>query len=280
MDHGLIGPVGDHISKDIRTLNFWMFKLWQMEDDHPLVQSCRLSVAGQAAELPCNFETSPRLFVQLTGRSHVVLFMPEDWSLLCPECFSSASCGQSKVAHGDLNRKQLPQLRRARAHVAELEAGEVLQVPPFWWVHLQTLGVENSFLTVTFFQSGLKRPDLFYGVTQRCVEVRLAFDVESHIVQNLTEVLGRVGSKTAKALCSVDLVMAFMQHLKQQLRMLEQPSLGFRAQAWKSTLAEIPKKVLEDVEVELREMVGSRLMSQDPDIDPEKWLRRMIQGRF
>jgi len=270
-EHGFLGPVGDRLARDLRTLNLWMFKLWQLEDDHPLVQSCRLHIGLEGAEIPCEYSLQPRLLVQLSGRLAAALYPPEDWHFLYPFPAHSAFDGRSMAVNREWNRKRFPDLKLGKPQVAELRPGDALVVPPYWWLHGGVLGEESVLLSILFHRSGPRHPDTPYGVTGRCCEVRLARDIEEHVATSLAKSLAGLAGDPASA---HELVELYMAHLKLRLSIPDvddnSPPKSFS----------VPMKALQDVDVEVNEMVGARLMAQDPNVDPDRWLRRAVQGRF
>ena len=78
-----------------------------------------------------------------------------------------------------------------------------------------------------------------------------------------------LGQKTACKTGLESVVLAFMRHLKERLHMPDQPSpeAAKQNQVSRSLLVKMPKKVLAQMVVEVKEMVGTRLMPEDPDVD-------------
>jgi Cupin-like domain len=101
-----------------------------------------LSAKGNVS--PLHFDLAHNLLTQVIGRKHLRLFGPEQTSLLYPFARTSKIPHMSRV---DIDRPDLaafPKFAQARSVDVQLEEGQMLFMPIFWWHHVTSLDTSAS----------------------------------------------------------------------------------------------------------------------------------------
>eukprot|EP01126_Amoeba_proteus_P050960 TRINITY_DN6062_c0_g1_i1.p1 TRINITY_DN6062_c0_g1~~TRINITY_DN6062_c0_g1_i1.p1 ORF type:complete len:184 (+),score=45.47 TRINITY_DN6062_c0_g1_i1:726-1277(+) len=95
---------------------------------------------------PLHYDLWHGLLVQISGRKSVVLFSPDDSSMMYQNSGLSGNSHVSKLdlctLHQQESRKRFGKIFEATAYYAVLEPGEVLYIPPCWWHDVVSL--DNS----------------------------------------------------------------------------------------------------------------------------------------
>merc|ERR1712217_552398 len=129
----------------------------------------------------CHYDLQPNLHVQLSGRKRFIIFPPEDWRHLYPF-----------PVHHDLDRRSMldldapdtdkfPEWRGACGHLVELDPGDALYIPPYWWHHVQSLTPETTSMAMWFFEHFPLSADVPYGIGARADDIVLMRDIEELI---------------------------------------------------------------------------------------------------
>ena len=88
---------------------------------------------------PLHFDREHNLFLQFRGRKHFTFFAPEQRLLLYPTTLERQThFGQVDVIDPDLEK--FPNFAKSRAQQVDLEAGDALILPMYWWHHVQSYG--------------------------------------------------------------------------------------------------------------------------------------------
>ncbi|XP_007227984.3 HSPB1-associated protein 1 homolog isoform X3 [Astyanax mexicanus] len=100
-----------------------------------------LWIGTNGANTPCHLDTyGYNLVFQIQGRKRWHLFPPDDADCLYPTRIpyeESSVFSRVSIIKPDLC--QFPAFRRARAHVATLQPGQVLFVPRHWWHYVESV---------------------------------------------------------------------------------------------------------------------------------------------
>jgi len=94
-----------------------------------------------------HFDSDPNFFVQLIGRKRFVLWPPSQTEHLCLFPRLHPLWHKSRVDFEAPNFSTPPceTYNQSRALVAQVQPGDVLYLPPFWWHTVETLGDTPSF---------------------------------------------------------------------------------------------------------------------------------------
>jgi Cupin-like domain len=109
-----------------------------------------LLLCGKAgAVTPLHFDEQQNLFAQLHGRKRVRLFHPEDYAKLYPWPLGHPYDRQSRIVlppepgstvfESERDRERFPEFGASPSteYYVDLEAGEVLYVPQYWWHQME-----------------------------------------------------------------------------------------------------------------------------------------------
>eukprot|EP00117_Sycon_ciliatum_P001528 scpid51701/ scgid7154/ Hypoxia-inducible factor 1-alpha inhibitor; Hypoxia-inducible factor asparagine hydroxylase len=89
-----------------------------------------------------HYDATYNFFVQLRGRKRFTLFPPSSEMYLYP-CLHP-HYGHTQVNVYNWNRTLYPNFDRSKAMIADLRAGDMLFVPPFWYHHVETMAESVS----------------------------------------------------------------------------------------------------------------------------------------
>ncbi|CAE7942899.1 hif1an, partial [Symbiodinium sp. KB8] len=189
-ENGFLGPIGPEMADDLWSIHFDVIKEWQEMNVLPLVQRFYLFAGLGGTLYHCHYDLQPNLHVQLTGRKRFILFPPEDWPHLYPF-----------PVHHDLDRRSMvdldapdgdhfPGWQNAHGYMVELEPGEALYIPPYWWHHVQSLTPETTSMAMWFFEHYPLSSGVSYGVGPRCEDVVLMRDIEEYIGKHFPDAPG------------------------------------------------------------------------------------------
>ena len=116
---------------------------------------------GNRVTTPTHFDSSHNLGVVVCGRRRFTLFPPEQVANLYvgPPDFAPTAAAISLAPLDAPDDTRYPRLAEAlrHAHVAELEPGDVIYMPPVWWHHVESLRPLNALVNYWW------RPGAFAG---------------------------------------------------------------------------------------------------------------------
>ena len=102
---------------------------------------------GTALITPAHFDESHNIAVCVAGRRRFTVFPPEQVTNLYIGPIDHAPAGRpiSVVDFAEPDFDRFPRFREAlaHAHVADLEPGDAIYMPPLWWHHVQSLASFN-----------------------------------------------------------------------------------------------------------------------------------------
>jgi hypothetical protein len=99
---------------------------------------------GSRVQLHFDIDLADILLCHFGGPKRVLLFSPEQTPWLYRVPFSFSALFEARVDQPDYER--FPALKRVHGHVADLEHGDVLYIPPGWWhfVEYRDIGFSMS----------------------------------------------------------------------------------------------------------------------------------------
>lgn len=117
---------------------------------------------GSEVVTPAHFDESHNLACVVSGRRRFTLFPPEQGAGLYigPLDFAPTPTPISLVDFRAPDFARFPRFREAMRHaiVIELEAGDALYLPAFWWHHVESIGMLN--VMVNYWWSAAAAPGL------------------------------------------------------------------------------------------------------------------------
>jgi hypothetical protein len=103
---------------------------------------------GTAVVTPAHFDESGNVACVVAGRRRFTLFAPEQVANLYigPLDFAPTGTPISLVSFREPDYARFPRFREAlaAAHVADLEPGDAIYIPPLWWHHVESLDPLNA----------------------------------------------------------------------------------------------------------------------------------------
>jgi len=103
----------------------------------------------------CHFDEQQNLFAQLSGRKRVRLFSPQEWSKLYPYPVGHPRDRQAQVIipcdeeNIETNHSSFPECNDVTEYRVDMEPGDVLYIPQYWWHQMEAL-TENVSLSWWF----------------------------------------------------------------------------------------------------------------------------------
>eukprot|EP00913_Durusdinium_trenchii_P031948 g29922.t1 len=156
----------------------------------PLVQRFYLFAGLGGTLYHCHYDLQPNLHVQLTGKKRFILFPPDDWRHLYPFPVHHDLDRRSMVDLDGPDDQRFPNWREASGCLVELEPGEALYIPPYWWHHVQSLTAETTSMAMWFFEHFPLSSGVCYGISPRANDLMLMRDVEEFIGKHFPDVPG------------------------------------------------------------------------------------------
>mmetsp|Transcript_107461 Transcript_107461/g.342543 ORF Transcript_107461/g.342543 Transcript_107461/m.342543 type:complete len:541 (-) Transcript_107461:81-1703(-) len=261
-DNGYLGHIDKEMEDDLWSIRFDLIKEWQEVNLLPLVQRFYLFAGLGGTLYHCHYDLQPNLHVQLTGRKRFILFPPEDWASLYPF-----------PVHHDLDRRSMvdldapdgvrfPKWNRARGMMVDLEPGDALYIPPYWWHHVQSLSAETTSMAMWFFERFPLSEGVQYGVGPRARELAMLRDVEELVGKHFPDAPGEEENTKARPV-KASQVAAFFRWLRPRLAGEAGAGAGGRAApspcAADGELLGSLTVSREDVEALALQLIGSRL---------------------
>lgn len=275
-ENGYLGQIDEEMADDLWSIRFDLIKEWQEMNVLPLVQRFYLFAGLGGTLYHCHYDLQPNLHVQLTGRKRFILFPPEDWKHLYPF-----------PVHHDLDRRSMvdldapddvrfPQWSGASGYMVELEAGEALYIPPYWWHHVQSLTPETTSMAMWFFEHFPLSAGVSYGISSRCSDLILMRDVEEFIGKHFPDAPGEEDCTKARPV-KAQQVSTFVQWLLPRLGRSTAETIETETRGAPSEMTADP----EEVEAKLLNFVAERLEEpKTQSVSAAEKLRTLLAGRF
>merc|ERR1719229_561396 len=111
---------------------------------------------------------------------------------------------------------KFPNWRKARGLVVELNPGDALYIPPFWWHHVQSPTPETTSMAIWFFEHFPQSAGESYGFSARAADVALMRDVEELIGKHFPDVTGEEDCSKSRPV-KAGQVASFVRWLKPRL---------------------------------------------------------------
>jgi hypothetical protein len=111
-------------------------------------------VGPKDAVTPMHQDMPENLYALINGRKRIILFSPS--SPIYSNSWLSKIPNFSRVNPENPDYGKFPEFKKAQPYVVELEAGEVLFIPSFWWHHFRNL--ESSIALNFWWDQGWKLP--------------------------------------------------------------------------------------------------------------------------
>ncbi|KAL1523061.1 hypothetical protein AB1Y20_018021 [Prymnesium parvum] len=105
----------------------------------PLLSSIHAFVGISETLYHCHYDLNPNLHFQLVGRKRFILFAPSDWRHMYPFPAHHDWDRRSRVDWDHPDDRRFPNWSQASGMTVELQPGDCLYIPPYWWHHVQTL---------------------------------------------------------------------------------------------------------------------------------------------
>jgi hypothetical protein len=102
----------------------------------------RVIISSKEMVTPLHQDMPENLYVMLEGKKRITLFPPSDKVYPYSRFSRLPNYSQVDVEQPDYNT--FPQFQLAQPYVVDLEAGETLFIPSFWWHHLRHLEASTS----------------------------------------------------------------------------------------------------------------------------------------
>jgi len=92
-----------------------------------------------------HYDVPNNFLVHFYGRKRIVLFAPRDSARLYPFRTKAYNMSQVDIENADLDR--FPKFAEAQPYEAEIAAGDMLYIPPYWWhqVYSLELGISANY---------------------------------------------------------------------------------------------------------------------------------------
>jgi len=189
-DNGYLGQMDEEMADDLWSIKFDLIREWQEMNVLPLVQRFYLFAGLGGTLYHCHYDLQPNLHVQLSGRKRFILFPPSDWPHLYPFPVHHDLDRRSMVDLDSPDSLKFPSWHNAVGHLVELEPGDALYIPPFWWHHVQSVTPETTSMAMWFFEHFPLSSDVSYGVGSLADDILLMRDLEEYIGKQFPEVSG------------------------------------------------------------------------------------------
>lgn len=215
-DNGYLGAIDQEMESDLWSIKFDLIKQWQDQNVLPLVQRFYLFAGLGGTLYHCHYDLQPNIHVQLTGRKRFILFPPEDWAHLYPFPVHHDLDRRSMVDLDAPNSRRFSKWRKAHGLMVELNPGDALYIPPYWWHHVQSLSPETTSMAMWFFEFFPHSTDVPYGVGLRASDIMLLRDVEELVGEHFPDVPGEEDCTKARPKKAAQ-VAAFLRWLRTRL---------------------------------------------------------------
>lgn len=221
-DNGFLGKVDEVMADDIWSVKFDLIKEWQETNLLPLVQRFYLFAGLGGTLYHCHYDLQPNLHVQLTGKKRFIIFPPEDWEHLYPFPLHHDLDRRSQVDFDNPDYAKFPRFKGATGTLVELNPGDALYIPPYWWHHVQSISSETTSMAMWFFERFPLSTSVHYGLGPRSKDIVLMRDVEEYVGNHFPDAPGEEDSSKARPVKAKQ-VANYMQWLKPRLGMIGGP---------------------------------------------------------
>jgi len=184
-ENGYLGQMDEEMADDLWSIKFDLIREWQEMNVLPLVQRFYLFAGLGGTLYHCHYDLQPNLHVQLTGRKRFVLFPPSDWRHLYPFPVHHDLDRRSMVDLDSPDSERFPNWKHAVGHLVELEPGDALYIPPFWWHHVQSVTPQTTSMAMWFFEHFPLSSEVSYGIGPLADDILLMRDLEEYIGKQL-----------------------------------------------------------------------------------------------
>jgi len=293
-DNGYLGNMDKDMEDDLWSIRFDRIKEWQEVNVLPLVQRFYLFAGTGGTLYHCHYDLQPNLHVQLTGRKRFILFPPEDYGSLYPFPVHHDLDRRSRVDLDSPDDARFSSWSHAQGKIVELEPGDALYIPPFWWHHVQSLSPETTSMAMWFFEHFPLSEHVPYGVGQRARDVVLMRDVEELIGNHFPNVPGEEDCTKSRPVKAAQ-VAAFVRWILPRLGGAAPPTKASESTSGNDDvrLQQLTARK-EVVEALVLKLVEERLRESDIERSPsagnagtlptgtgaEAKLRSLLEGRF
>ncbi|CAE8604561.1 unnamed protein product, partial [Polarella glacialis] len=189
-DNGHLGNIDEEMADDLWSIRFDLIKEWQEMNVLPLVQRFYLFAGLGGTLYHCHYDLQPNLHVQLTGRKRFILFPPDAWPHLYPFPVHHDLDRRSMVDLDAPDDSRFPMWRGAQGQIVELEPGDALYIPPYWWHHVQSLTPETTSMAMWFFEHFPLSSGVSYGISPRADGMVLMRELEEFIGKHFPDAPG------------------------------------------------------------------------------------------
>ena len=156
--------VGEAIVNDFKDLDWTVLTVLQHLLNMGSIQVNTLWVGKNGVVTPCHYDEPFNLFLQIEGTKKFTLFSPSNWAHLYPYPNAHACDRQSRVDILNPDLQKFPNVVNAQALEANVERGDLLYIPPYWWHHVQSL---TETISLNFwFNPPTKQPDPTYPLSE------------------------------------------------------------------------------------------------------------------
>ncbi|PWK65253.1 Cupin-like domain-containing protein [Mucilaginibacter oryzae] len=108
-----------------------------MQDSDIPILPALLWIGGAGCVSPLHYDFDENFLVQVRGRKSVKLFSPLDSSYLYPGTSHPFHLSTMNLEEPD--RERFPLFNKADPYHCDLNAGDILYIPPRWWHHVKTI---------------------------------------------------------------------------------------------------------------------------------------------
>ena len=137
--------LGGELLEDVRAFDWeWLSTVMAHRPQGRPYKQSQLFVGGQSGVTPLHYDTYDNLLVQAVGTKRVLLLHPDQYDRCYPYPHHHPQDRQSRVVLDRVDRRRFPRWAGARTVEAQLEPGDVLHIPPYWWHQVQMMRPEGD----------------------------------------------------------------------------------------------------------------------------------------
>eukprot|EP00427_Karlodinium_veneficum_P027189 CAMPEP_0169200864 /NCGR_PEP_ID=MMETSP1016-20121227/10099_1 /TAXON_ID=342587 /ORGANISM="Karlodinium micrum, Strain CCMP2283" /LENGTH=437 /DNA_ID=CAMNT_0009277747 /DNA_START=184 /DNA_END=1494 /DNA_ORIENTATION=- len=189
-DNGFLGEIDEEMAEDLWSVRFDIIKEWQAANQLPLVQRFYLFAGVGGTLYHCHYDLQPNIHVQLSGRKRFIIFPPDDWRHLYPFPVHHDLDRRSQVDLDKPDAAKFGNFSGAHGVVVELNPGDALYIPPYWWHHVQSISPRTTSMAIWFFEKFPLSSSTMYGLCERANDLLLMRDIEEFIGKHFADAPG------------------------------------------------------------------------------------------